>query len=273
MHRWRAWLGEPLVRFVLLGLLVFAIDRALRVREPAPPLEIEITPAFAQGLAERIARRSGHAPSEEQIEAAIASYVREEALYREAIALGLDSGDLIVRRRLVQKLELYLDARTDAREPSDRALEAWLEAHLETLRQPARTSLELAFFSGADASARAAEAREAIERGTDPSTLGQPFVLGRTLTLRTDAQLDAALGASMATAIAQVPLGSWSAPLDGSAGFFLVRPSARLPSHEPSLDEVRQEARRECLEDERERAREAAIDAIVSRWRVVRDDR
>jgi peptidyl-prolyl cis-trans isomerase C len=262
----RAW-SEPLVRFVVLGAIVFVLDRALRPEE-REPRRIEITPAFAAAMARREAGRLGHPPSDAELEAAIDAFVREEVLYREAIELGLDRGDLIVRRRLVQKMELWLDAQARDEAPSDEELEAWRRAHASELREPRRTSLELAFF--ADGSRERAEA--ALEEGVGAAT-GDPFAHGRTLTARTDAQLDSTLGEGAAEAIASMPIGTWSGPIQGRAGLFVIRPIERREAREPPLAEVRDRARSELELAARERARARRTEELALRWEVVRADR
>lgn len=264
---WRRWLDEPLVRFVALGALVFALDRALRPEE-AQPRRIEITPEFAQAMARREEGRIGRAPSEAELEAAIERFVREEALYREAIEHGLDRGDLIVRRRLVQKMELWLDAQHAGEAPTGAELAAWHAENADELREPARTAIELVFFADGSID-RAVQARA---DGLD-GTSGDPYPHGRTLGPRTDAQIDALLGEGVAEALSRVELGSWSAPIRGRAGVFLLRPTQRLEGRVPSLDEVRERAARELIEARRERERERATEEILARWEIVRSDR
>lgn len=254
---------EPLVRFAAIGALVFAIDHALRPSER----RIEITPEFAEAMARRELERAGETPSEARVEAAIARFVREEALYREAIELGLDAGDLIVRRRLVQKMELWLDARTEEIDPSERELAAWYSANEASLREPPRTSLELVLCRG-DGS----EERAALEAGAEPAGVGVPSPHGRRLALRTDAQIDALLGDGVAAHVTPLDIGAWSPPI-GGRGIWIVRPTQRVPGRSRSLDEVRERARREVIDERRERAREDAIEEIVARWTVVRSDR
>ncbi len=120
--------GHPLVHFFLAGAVLFAVDAWLR-----PPDAVVVT-------AERRASLTAGVDDPAEVDAAVQRWIDEELLVREAKRLGLDRGDPVVRRRLVQKLR-FLQERVDP--PSTAALEAWLAEHPERFRVPARWALEV----------------------------------------------------------------------------------------------------------------------------------
>ena len=132
----RRLLREPLLHFALLGAAIFAAYRLI-----APPAtdasEIVITAdRIASITAQFSASHGGRPPHEDELRAAVDAYVRDEMLYREGLALGLDRDDPVVRNRIRQKADLLSeDALTSV--PSDRDLEAYLSAHQAEFDLPA----------------------------------------------------------------------------------------------------------------------------------------
>jgi hypothetical protein len=266
---------EPLVRFVALGVLLFSIDRAL-AGDPPPDdsHRIVVTDGLVEALAVDWEERHGTRPNEEEARTLLDAFVREEALSREARAAGLDAGDRIVRRRLVQKLEFLLAGTVEPGEPDDAALTAWIAAHPDAFRSERRTTLRHVFFSrdarGARAESDAVAALASIRAGGDER--GDPFLRGASIGPSTDVQLDAALGAGAADALAAMPLETWSGPWSGTYGSHLVFVSARVAARDQSLDEARTAASAAWMEDARARAVEGEVERILSSYDVVRED-
>lgn len=272
-----AWLArarrEPLVAFLLIGLSIFGVDRVLAARRPAAdPRRIVVDDAFVEGLRARHRERTGREVAAAGDEALIREHAREEALYREALAAGLDAGDVIVRRRLVQKVELLVAASVEVPEPSEADLEAWREANAARLRTPRRTRLVHAFFARDRRGERASgDAREALARATEVAPLGDPFPRGSRIGPATDAQIDAAFGEGLAVALASLALGEWAGPIEGAYGVHLVRVEAREPERLPPLEELRERARAAWMEERRGEATERELARIVGSYEVVRE--
>lgn len=264
------WLREPLVHFVLLGSVVFAVHQW--VAPPRLTNRIVVSDAILRGLRQEHLRQNGALPTPEEEAALIQRFVDNEILYREAIAEGLDRGDLIVRRRLVQKMEFVLEGEEPIPEPTDAALQAYLEAHAERYAVAARVALTQVFVStdqhGADTERTAAALRQQLEAGADPSTLGDPFLRGREFSPRTERDLAGIFGAAFAAQVMTLPAGGWSAPLRSSYGLHLVRVTERAAGRQPSLNEVRTEVLRDWQEERRGAADAAALARLRQRYEV-----
>lgn len=260
-----AVLREPLVPFFAVGALLFAVDRAMPV--PDPDHHITIDGAFVRGLEEEAARRTGHVPDETQTSALVDAWLREEVLFREARALGLDQDDLVVRRRLVQKLELLLAAEAHWETPTEADLADYLAAHAETYRREARTTLTLCFFSRelGEAGARAAAALAAPQ-----SMRCDPHLPGEHFAGRTDAQLAATIGATFAAAVETAPLDQWTGPVETSRGLYLFQVEAREPARDATLDEVRSAVLGALAEERRAAAVHAREEEIAAAYVVDR---
>lgn len=246
---------EPVVHVLVLGALVFLAHRVL-----APPdsgRTIVVTRALRQALRAEHERRTGMAPTPSEEAAALERWLDDELRYREALRLGLDRGDIIVRRRLVQKMEFLTEGLSPPREPSDAELEALRAEDPDRWAAPAHVTLEHVFASraryGETAGAVAAGWRERLADGADPASLGDPFLRGREFVEHTEGQLAAVFGPQFASAVFALPVGTWAGPVDSSYGAHLVRVRAREARRPRDLAEVRDELRREWLAAERER--------------------
>src|SRR5262249_43151012 len=140
--RVRRFLAEPMLHFLGLGVVLFALHARLQPRD-----RIVISSAFVEALRQDHARRTGKPPTPEEERGLVERYVDEEVLDREALALGLDRGDVIVRRRLVQKMEFVTRDAAPAGEPTDADLQRLLDAHPERYGGPGVMSFRHVFLA------------------------------------------------------------------------------------------------------------------------------
>ncbi|HJL19533.1 MAG TPA: peptidylprolyl isomerase [Sandaracinaceae bacterium LLY-WYZ-13_1] len=268
--RWRRLVREPLLHFALLGAAVFAAHYALA--PPADPPDARVLvldDAFVDGLRERARARGAH-PDDAALERA---WIREEVLVREARRLGLERGDPIVRRRLVQKLELWLEAQADVPAPDDDDLARHLRAHADRYRRPPRVGFTHVFF-GRDRADPIGDARAALDAlradGAAPTDLGDPFLLGRDQPPRPVAAVAGSFGPSFAEAVAGAPRDAWAGPFQSSYGAHLVRVTERTEGSLPSVDAVRERLTADWRRARREEAVARAVERLVERYRVER---
>lgn len=229
-------------------------------------------------LAEQRRRSLGREPTAAELDAAARAWADDEMLYREALALGLDRGDPIVRRRLVQKMRFLLEDAGELPEPTDAELEAWIAEHADAFEQAPRVGFTHVFVASSSRVVPEAELRaleDALEAGADPSTLGDAFVLGQVLPPKTRADLNRQFGEKFGDAVFGL-----DAIADDSAdgpgwqrlrslyGWHLVHVDARTPGRLATVDEVRSQARQGLLQDAREAAETAALLELRERYSV-----
>jgi peptidyl-prolyl cis-trans isomerase C len=266
----RRWLKEPLLHFVVLGAALFALHRWV----VPPPLgrQIILSEPVIHGLRQDYLRRNGALPTAGEEAALIQRYIDNEVLYREALALGLDRGDIIVRRRLVQKMEFLTEGTDPIPQPTDAELQAYLDAHAEHYVVDDRVTLTHVFARtdrhGAAAAQLADRWHAQLLAGADPTTLGDPFLRGRDFTAITERELAGIFGAAFAAQIMRLPVGSWSAALLSSYGVHLVRVSAHTPGHHPALAEVRDAVSRDWHDERRADATRAALARLRQRYDI-----
>ncbi len=274
MNRLGRWVREPLLHFLALGAVLFAGHRW--VAPPALTTRIVLSASVIRGLRQEHLRRNGSAPTPDEEAALIRRYVDNEILYREAVVQGLDRGDIIVRRRLVQKMEFVLEGAEPLPEPTDADLEAYLNTHAERYAVAARATLTHVFASadryGADAAQVAKEFRAQVLAGADPSGLGDPFLRGRDFAQRTERDLAGIFGAAFGAQVMSLPVGPWSEPLRSSYGFHIVRVGERTEGRLPRLDEVRSAVLGDWQEEQRAQAQRAALARLRQRYEIRFED-
>ena len=263
----RPFWREPLVHFLAIGGLLFALDvlRSDPQPEDADP-PIVVTADFVRSLRAELGR---DVANEDEIRNAIDRFVEEEALVREARRLGLDRSDLVVRRRLVQKMEFLLGDLAVGREPTDAELQTWLDAHSDRYRRPARVTFEHVWFSRDRRGERTDDdARAALAAGV-PDGAGDPFLPGAAFERVTRGEVARQLGKTFAERVFRTPAGSWTGPLPSAYGHHLVRVTAVEPGREATLDEVRKGVRRDVRAERRAEAERIARRALRERYEVV----
>jgi hypothetical protein len=227
--RIRTLLGEPLLHFVLIGIALFGF---YRWKAPADSVgrRIVITQGVVDDLVTQHVAARGREPSPAELRHLIDSYVHDEILYREGVALGLDRDDIVVKRRVRQKIEVMAEEEA-ATAPTAADLSAYLAANQARFIQPAILSFE---------------------------QVGQALLLPQRMT-QTPADLVARdFGPSFAAALEKAPLAEWVGPIDSSFGAHYVRVSDRRPAVVPKLADVRDQVVREWENERRQRARNAA---------------
>ncbi|MCA9635594.1 MAG: hypothetical protein KC420_06135, partial [Myxococcales bacterium] len=166
----RALLREPLVHFVVAGGLLFGLHR-LVAPPPAIAGEVVIDREWARAVGGELGRALGRPPAADELAGALVDAVDQELLYREGLALGLDRGDPIVRRRVIQRARFLHEDRAELAAIDDAALAEELAAAPERYRLPPRIALTHVFVAGDRAEDPEAEARRllaALEGGDDP---------------------------------------------------------------------------------------------------------
>jgi hypothetical protein len=140
---------EPLLHFLLLGALIFALNAWREKTRPAEAssARIEVTAAVIERLRAASERQYGKAPDAEELRGQVMAHIREEVYCREALALGLDRDDTIVRRRLAQKMEFLTGDIAGAAEPADAAVREFFGKNAARYAKAGRVSFRHVYFS------------------------------------------------------------------------------------------------------------------------------
>lgn len=230
------WTGEPLVHFLIAGAVIFAVF-AWRgeVADPSSrtiSVDREQQAQIALGF-ERMMQRP---PTDAELDIQIERYVRDEVLYREALRLGLDRDDAVVRRRLAQKMDMLASAQAETAQPSDAVLHAWHRAHPERFTDATRYSLDQLWFESQD---KASAAARRLGSAKDWRQIGQPISLPASVVDEARDEVLARYGEQFLAAIDRLEPGEvWQGPVPSGLGWHLVRLRAREPGKPRPFSEV-----------------------------------
>jgi hypothetical protein len=255
---------EPLLQFVLLGAALFALHRAVAGPGEAPADEIVVSRGRIAALAQTFALTWQRSPTDAELAGLVEDYVRDEVLYREAVALGLDRDDTVVRRRMRQKLEFLAEDEDLAAAPTDEQLAEQLATNADAYRQGAQLTFTQIFLDPAkrgvalpaDAAALLAELR-ARPGSVDVDVAGDSLLLAPRYVDAEGAEVVRQFGPEFAETLRGQPVGQWFGPVRSGYGWHLVRIDARTPGRVPELADVREAVAR----DWDARRRRAALDA------------
>lgn len=266
------WLREPLLHFALIGLLLFVVYGWLNPSGKSGE-RIVVSQTVVDDLARQYQARWMRPASEQEVNSLIEAHVRDEIMFREGVALGLDRDDPVIKRRVRQKLDVIAEEQIASAAPTDPELSTYMTQNSARFMRPALVSFEQVFFNGArpvpDVERDVSMAKAALVKGADPAKLGQPTLLPH----RVDAlPLDLVardFGTGFAAQLTKLPLDVWAGPVGSGLGAHLVRVTARKDAELPPLDVVRQQVAREWENERRGRSREDSYRKLREGYTVV----
>jgi len=324
----RRLLRAPALHFVVIGALLFALSPSPQITGSVPSAAREpivITAARRAQIRDLYTRETGLPLTPEDEKALLEREVREELLYREALAhglqlhdrsvqwrlvskmrflsadeaeaadeeagdpaelyrqaveLGLDRDDVIIRRILVHKIRLLIRLQADDDTPDDATLRAYFRDNAQEFLQPSRVSFQHVFASrqkrGARAEADMHELLAGLESGAiapaDVERAGDPFALGDAYRSRSHAGVAKIFGDDFAEAVLSAPPGRWSGPYESAYGWHLVRVDSREGEHLPEFEAVRSRILQRYVDEKRTAYLEKTLDTLRDQYEVVIED-
>ena len=274
------WKREPLVHFLLLGALLFALGAFLGGGAGGSrDRMIVVSERDVEWLSQAWQRQWRRPPTEEELAGLIDNHIREEVLYREALAMGLAENDTIIRRRLVQKIEFMTEDLIDQVEPTEDELGAYFEANPDDYRIPELRSFTHIYFSE-DSRGEAAwsDAQRVLDdlsaMPTQPDRapeLGDRFMMQYDYPRRSQAEVAQHMGRDFAEDLFALTGEGWQGPLRSGYGIHLVRVAQVSDADLQELDEVRDDVRSDLMRQRRETANASFYDGLRSQYEVTID--
>jgi len=233
-------LREPLVHFAVIGGVLFAVYAAMNGASEPPADVISIAPGRIDQLIEEYESVWMRKPTEIELDALIEEDIREEVYYREAVALGLDRNDAIVRRRMRLKMEFLMDSTANAVEPAEGELEAYFKANEALYLLEPRVAFEQVYFGEHPSPEAIADALEILlaDPTIDPMTLGERTLLPAELGLSTVDVVSGVFGKGFFEQLVMLPSRVWAGPVSSAYGAHIVRTLDSLPTRTPRLEDV-----------------------------------
>ena len=272
-------LREPLLHFLLLGAALFAAYHFLKspVDDSPASKEIRLTYDQVAQLALVFQSQWNRAPSPQELEVLVEDLVKDEVLYREGLALGLEKDDTIIKRRLAQKMQFLAEDVATAREPTTEELQAWYAGNSSQFAMPSRYSFRHLYFSpdhrGKNAHDDAVRALAQLAGQPEDSklaaTLADDFMFQDYYRERSPEFLGKEFGPQFAQAIEKISPGSWQGPVESGLGWHLVYVDAVIPGRVPDFEEVAPAVKSAWLHDQKARAWDKAYKEMRARYTVL----
>jgi peptidyl-prolyl cis-trans isomerase C len=263
-----AALREPLVHFLIAGAVLFI---ALSGRAPdVGERRIVVDEAVVAALVNHHVRAFRRPPTAQELDDLIRDHVRGEVYYREALQLGLDQDDEVVKKRLRNKMLAIAGAEAEAARPSDAQLQALLDADPARYAAPPRYSLVHIYLGDDTPAVRAAATAslQGLQPGARPGIAAAPLPLAARFDAASQTDLAAQFGDDFAAALATLPVGTWSGPVFSGFGLHLVRIEQRLPAPPPRLADVRQRLENDWRSAAVRKAQDAHLQALLGGYDV-----
>jgi len=268
-------LQEPLFHFLLLGLAIFMVYNLVSRRSSSEPDEIVVSMGQVEHLAAGFAKTWQRPPTPQELAGLVRDRVREEVYYREAMALGLDKDDTVIRRRLRQKMEFISDDIAAQAEPAEADLEAYLSAHRDAFLVAPRFSFRQVYLNpdkhgeNLDRDLKELLARlNSTDSKADPVALGDSMLLDYEFSDVSAREVASQFGEAFAARLAELTTGQWQGPVESGYGVHLVWVSERSEARLPALAEVRDTVRREWENERRLEANEKFYQELLKRYTV-----
>ena len=276
----RKILSEPLLAFLMLSGVIFMLYEQVSDNSLATDVDIAVTQGHLQAIALNFEKVWQRPPNKKELDTLVDNYIREEVFYREAMQLGLDKNDGLVRRRLQQKMEFIIENNFAINNPDDQQLRAYLDVHGENYRQQTRFSFQHIYFNPsqrddsveADALALLFELQES-QLQASPNTVevdvqGDALMIQKQFSDEAERDIERALGAEFLQSLRESPQGRWHGPILSSYGLHLVRIDKRFDGQIPAFDDVRPQLANDWIEAERLQSNEAIYQQIRQRYSV-----
>ncbi len=279
-------LKDPLAHFLIVGAILFIVLSAVKPPENEDSIVVDRTAllSFVQYRSKAFEPHAAaallDAMSEDERKRIIDDYIREEALYREARQLGLDEGDYVIRRRMVQKLEFMSEAATPPQQPDMTDLQAWYEANIEDYALQPGVTFAHVYISTRNKSLIVAESdaqtllqtlRNKDAQFEDATAYGERFLFHTNYVERTFDYVKSHFGAEAAEFIFsnETPLSTWTGPVTSEHGVHLIYVTNRNPGRIPPLDEIRSRIAADLIRERQRDEVNQLINAIIDNYSPV----
>ena len=262
-------LKEPLFHFLLIGLAIFAYFEATsEPQEKETFNDIVISSQTLERIGERFEATWKRPPSPQERNALLEDFLREEIFVREALALGMDRNDPVIRKRLRQKMEFLTDAAAATAFPSDDALLDHYAKHQEVFRIDGRIAFSHVFLGPKKNSETTASVLSALIGGADPNTLGDRILIPPSFPLSPVDSIDGTFGVGFYSAIDRLQGSAWEGPVRSGYGYHLIYVHAREEAYIPALEDVRDKVYRHWLAAETVALQDAYFERLKENYNI-----
>jgi hypothetical protein len=272
----KKWYKEPLFHFLIIGAMIFILFSIVNKEEDTGAgNKIVVTAAEIQRFSDNWSKKWNRPPTETELKGLIDSYIKEEVYYREALALGLDQDDTVLRRRLMQKMEFLSNDLAELNQPDETALNKYFLDNQEKYEIPPRISFTHIYFSLDKRGEKALEdAKSVLARLTvmRAPERGDSFMLQYDFVQETPFEVERLFGKRFAEQLFKSEISTWKGPIESGYGFHLVRISEKVDPQMPELSSVIDKVRTDLMFEQRQRVNKEIYEKFKERYEIVIED-
>ena len=270
------WHKEPLLHFLIIGAVIFVVFSIANKEEAAVGgNKIVVSSAETERLSDAWSKRMNRPPTEIELQGLIEAFIKEEVYYREALALGLDQDDTIIRRRLMQKMEFLSNDLAELDQPDESALNKYFLENQEKYRLPAQISFTHIYFSIDKRGARALEDSKRVLTELDVPRAperGDSFMMEYDFVKETPSEVARSFGSGFAEQLFTLETNTWQGPVASGYGFHLVRISEKIDARMPELASVIDKVRTDFMFEQRQKINKEIYEKFKARYEIVIED-
>ncbi|MHC4439629.1 MAG: peptidyl-prolyl cis-trans isomerase [Planctomycetota bacterium] len=270
---------EPIVYFFVLGFVVFGLHSFLnraKQQEDKDPFIVEVTSADIEWIRSSWEARMKRPPTQSELQGLINSFIREEILSREAYSMDLDERDLVIQRRLVQKLIFVLEDLAESADPTDEELKDYMQKKQEKYRIPETISFTHIYFSLEKRKDVLKEAETILaglkSKNTSPEeavSLGDAIMIDSTFRSKYPDEVARVLGRAFADELFSMDEKGWQGPVVSTFGLHLVYISDRTASRMPEFENIREDVKNDFMYERKKDVVDSAYNAVKSRYTII----
>lgn len=272
MTRFRTFLSEPLFHFLLIGAGIFLFFQIVRPADQDDDFTIVVTAERQDNLRAQFEATQMRAPTQDEMDALIANYLRDEALYREATALGLDKDDSVVRGRMRQKMEFFVESGTALLTPDDAELQKILDDNPERFSQPGMMAFRQVYLGenlGSEDAQEILSRLSEIGNGPEFASFGQRSLLPIEVPLSTRRRIANTFGEDFADTLQDLKRGEWVGPVRSGYGDHFIYLTDETPPVFKSVDEVRPDLMEEWRYTKANELLELQAEDLLSKYQII----
>jgi hypothetical protein len=269
-------LHEPLIHFLFIGTVLFVLFGMLNDPESDQDNRLVVTQAHVDHLVKTFQKRWNRLPGQAEVKNLVDSFIRQEVLYREALAIGLDKDDSVVRRRMAQKIDFMFKDIATPPEPGDAQLQEYLKKHPEKFTRPPRYTFSHVYLNADKRGDKVFDDAKLLltrlnqnANKPDLSAAGDALMLDHHYTDTSQPEVARLFGQQFSEKLNTVGPGQWTGPVDSAYGVHLVNVQQRTDTRLPKLAEIRDQVRREYIFDRQSDANEQFYNNLRKRYKVI----
>ena len=268
----KKFLREPLLHFLLIGAALFVVFGLVSDRAPSNvDTQVVVSAGRIEQLENIFAKTWQRPPTEQELKGLVDDFVLEEIYYRQAVAMGIDRDDTVIRRRLRQKFEFLTDDMAAAAVPTDDELANYLAANADEFMTDTTYTFEQVYISsvhpGVDLESYVASQLSALRAGKEVE--GSSGLLPAFFDTTPGRVVNANFGAGFSASLDSLPAGEWQGPIESGLGLHLVRIGSRVEGALPDLAEIRPLVGREWAHEKRLETRRIINEQLLTEYDVV----